>query len=410
VTGHPAGTGRLIEADRLRIAFVYDALYPFATGGAERRYHEIAARLATRHEVHTVSWQYGVGSPVAGVDEITHHGVGSPPSFYGADGRRTVREAMSFAWRVIPHLLAHRYDVIDCSATPYVPVYGVWLAARATRTPLVVTWHEVWGDYWNVYLDDRPMVARMARTAEAWTRPLGDVAVAVSSFTAARLAALGGGPEIRVVPNGVSLAEIDAVPPATTPTDMIFVGRLIADKKVGDLIQAVALLRHERPSVSCTVVGEGPERSRLEDLARSLGLEHNVTFTGRLDASELMGRLKAARLLAMPSVREGYGLTVVEAMAAGAVPVVVRAPMSAAADLVTDGVDGLVCEPGATALAESIGRLLADDEARTRIKVAARKSAEAWDWALSADGAERVYREAIISRHGIQRRPRVSCT
>jgi hypothetical protein len=43
---------------RLRIGFVYDALFPYVTGGVERRIHELAARLATRHEVHLVSWSY----------------------------------------------------------------------------------------------------------------------------------------------------------------------------------------------------------------------------------------------------------------------------------------------------------------------------------------------------------------
>ena len=410
MTDDPAGAGRPVEADRLRIAFVYDALYPYATGGAERRYHEIATRLAVRHEVHTVSWRYAEGTPASDPGAITHHAVGSPPAFYGADGRRTVREALNFAWRVVPHLLAHRYDVIDCSATPYVPVYGVWLAARATGTPLVVTWHEVWGAYWNDYFEDRRAVARMARAAERWTRPLGDVAVAVSSFTAARLDALGHGPEVRVVPNGVSLAEIDAVPAAGTPTDVIFVGRLIADKKVDDLLRAIALLRVAHPTVSCTIVGEGPERSSLETLARSLRLERNVNFTGRLDGGELTGRLKAARVLAMPSVREGYGLTVVEAMAAGAVPVVVRAPMSAAADLVTDGVDGLVCDPGSVALAESIFRLFHDEDARLRMARAAKASAQTSDWASIAEGVELVYREAILTSHALERTAHPSCT
>jgi L-malate glycosyltransferase len=403
-------TTQAARGDRLKIAFVYDGLYPFVNGGAERRYHEIAARLAERHEVHTVSWRHWGADRPPEADGVHRHGVGAPPLLYGADGRRTVREAAAFAWRVVPHLLANRYDVIDCSATPYLPVYSVWLAARLRRTPLVVTWHEVWGEYWREYLQDRPLVGRVAMRAEAHTRPLGDVAVAVSPFTARRLATLGGGPLIDVIPNGVDVAQIDATAPAAEAIDVIFIGRLITDKKVDDLLHAIALLKGERPGVTVTIIGDGPERVTLEDLSLSLGLGSNVTFTGRLEGAGVIGHLKAAKVLAMPSVREGYGLTVVEAMAAGAVPVVVRAPMSAACELVRDGLDGLVCEAGAAALTRSMSQLLRDETARTRMRTAARAAAESADWSLRAEAVEQAYLELVEHRRPMRRRTRVSCT
>jgi L-malate glycosyltransferase len=391
-------TTQAARGDRLKIAFVYDGLYPFVNGGAERRYHEIAARLAERHEVHTISWRHWGADQPPEADGVHRHGVGAPPLLYGADGRRTVREAAAFAWRVVPHLLANRYDVIDCSATPYLPVYSVWLAARLRRTPLVVTWHEVWGEYWREYLQDRPLVGRVAMRAEAHTRPLGDVAVAVSSFTARRLATLGGGPPIDVIPNGVDVAQIDATAPAAEVVDVIFIGRLIADKKVDDLLHAIALLKGERPGVTVTIIGDGPERVTLEDLSLSLGLGSNVTFTGRLEGAGVIGHLKAAKVLAMPSVREGYGLTVVEAMAAGAVPVVVRAPMSAASDLLEDGETGLVTEPGAAALSSAIGRLLREPGTRGEMSIRAKAAAKQHDWKMAAQRMEDLYGSILMRK------------
>jgi glycosyltransferase involved in cell wall biosynthesis len=379
---------------RLRIAFVYDALYPHVTGGGERRYHEVARRLATRHDVHTVSWQFWEGGPTRQADGITNHGVGPAPAFYGTDGRRTVREAAAFSRRLLGHLLANRYDVIDCSATPYVPVYAAWLAARLTRTPLTVTWHEVWGEHWGAYLADRPAVASLARRLEAGCRRLGDRAVAVSPFTARRLEALGSGPPLDVIPNGVDGAAIAAVQPADS-SEVVFVGRLIADKRVDDLLRAIALRDADNRPTRCCIIGDGPERDRLEQLVGSLGLADSVTFTGWLPEDEVFSRLNAASVLAMPSIREGYGISVVEGMAAGAVPVVVRGPMTAASDLVTDGVDGLVCEPGPAALEAAISRLLDHPDGRAAMRDRARATAALHDWDRTALQLESVYRSLL---------------
>lgn len=378
---------------RLRIAYVYDALYPYRQGGAERRYHELARRMADRHEVHMVSWGHPGPVPEA-LDGLTLHSVGRAPELYGADGRRTIREAAAFAVRLVPALLRLRVDVIDCSATPYLPVYGCAVAARATRTPLVVTWHEFWGDYWHCYLPDRPMVARIARRAEAGCRILGDRTVAVSAFTAERVAGSGGRP-LQVVGNGVDLARIDAAPPAAEPADALFVGRLIADKRVDDLLRALALLRRDGLDVQAVVVGDGPERARLAALAATLGLERSVRLPGHLPTTEVFGHMRAAKLLALPSIREGYGITVVEAQAAGAVPVVVRSPTSGAAELVRDGIDGRLANPTPDSLAEAMGRLLRNPQEHARLRRAARRAAEARDWAIAADAMESVYQEAV---------------
>jgi len=114
----------------MRLAFVYDAMFPYCSGGAERRFHELARRLAIRHDVHYVTWRHWGDDPVLIRDGITYHGVGAPRPFYGADGRRIVREQLAFAARV-PRALARIHpDVVHISATPFPPVYAAWLGTR----------------------------------------------------------------------------------------------------------------------------------------------------------------------------------------------------------------------------------------------------------------------------------------
>lgn len=386
-----------MSAGGLRIGLVYDALYPYVTGGAEKRYHELATRLAERHEVHELTWQFWDGPAETIEDGIHLHGVGRPPALYGADGKRTVREALAFSARLLPVLLRQRWDVVDCSATPYLPLYAAWLGTRVSRTPLVTTWHEFWGEHWHDYLPRRPLVARVARALESGSRRLGEVTVPVSEFTAERMG-LRAGAASRIVGNGVNLRAIRAARRAGDRTDLIFVGRLIDEKRVDLLLEAVHALAGRFPGLRCTVVGDGPERPALEGRALRLGIADRVTFTGRIEGSRVYSAIKGASVLVMPSIREGFGISVAEAQACGTVPVVVRSPMSAAAALVSDGVDGLVCDGTTASLADALARLFSDPARLAAMARGARRASQRYDWDRLADRMERVYLEAARRR------------
>jgi glycosyltransferase involved in cell wall biosynthesis len=380
----------------MRIAFVYDALYPWVKGGAERRFYEIGHRLAVEHDVHYVGWQWWDGPPTIHRDDVTLHGVGTPPALYGADGKRTVREAVAFSARLVPTLLRQRFDVIDCSATPYLPLYPTALAARVSGARLVATWHEFWGDHWTDYLPHRPAVARAARTLEAGARRWGDRIVAVSHFTA-RAMGMEGHPRVEVIPNGVEVASISRARPAQEPTDLLFVGRLIDEKRLDLLVDAVAKLRARFPDLRCTIIGTGPERSALESRSIALAVDDRVRFTGKVSSTDLAGHLGAARILVLPSVREGYGMAVAEAQAAGVVPVVVRSRFSAAYELVRDGIDGILVEPTVDSVANGIASLLADDARLARMAVAARQVGETRDWSTVANQMAEMYGSLVVS-------------
>jgi glycosyltransferase involved in cell wall biosynthesis len=404
----------LADRPRMRIAFVYDALFPYCSGGAERRFHELARRLAIRHDVHYVTWRYWGDDPILIQDGITYHGVGAPRQFYGADGRRIVREQLAFAARVPGAVARIHPDVVDISATPFVPVYAAWLGTRLTRTPLVATWHEFWGEHWHTYLNDRRLVARLARIGEAAARPLADRRVAVSAFTARRLLGDAASPvrrgwqeAIDIVPNGVDLDALGvgaSTKPATRRIDVVFVGRLIAEKRVDLLLRAIAMLAPSHPWLRCEVVGDGPERESLAALTDELGLGSHVTLTGRIPEAELPARLASARILAMPSAREGYGITVVEGQAAGAVPIVARSRLSAAADLVEPGVDGLVVNGTVEAFAAAIADLLDHPASLDRVSAAARATAASRGWDDRAAELERVYAGLVLGRRPRARR------
>jgi glycosyltransferase involved in cell wall biosynthesis len=103
-------------------------------------------------------------------------------------------------------------------------------------------------------------------------------------------------------------------------------------------------------------------------------------------------------MLAMPSAREGYGITVVEGQAAGAVPIVARSPLSAAADLVADGVDGVVVDGSADAFAHAIAGLMDDPDRLETLSNGARAAAASRGWDDRAAELEDVYLGVVASR------------
>jgi glycosyltransferase involved in cell wall biosynthesis len=103
--------------------------------------------------------------------------------------------------------------------------------------------------------------------------------------------------------------------------ELIFLGALVPFKACDLALRAAASLLRDGVAY-LTVVGDGPERNRLEQLANSLGIRQSIAFCGMLSHAEAMQRLRSADVMLYPSVREFGGAVVVEALAAGAVPCV----------------------------------------------------------------------------------------
>ncbi|MDE0319057.1 MAG: glycosyltransferase [Acidimicrobiaceae bacterium] len=148
------------------------------------------------------------------------------------------------------------------------------------------------------------------------------------------------GPLLRVVSMPVGIERLGPTTPLPTDGPVLAVGRLMAEKGFDVLIEAVALMnRNERPDV--VIVGDGPDRSLLEALA--LRRDVSATFPGAVAPSEIGGWYRQARLVCVPSRREGFGMITAEAIASGR-PVVASA-VGAAPQLISDGKNGFLVPP-----------------------------------------------------------------
>src|SRR5687767_8741527 len=131
----------------MRICLVYDCLFPYTVGGAERWYRNLGERLAAEgHRVTYLTrrqWDDGAAPELPGVRVVA---VSPRDELYGSDGNRRVAPPLKFGWGVLRHLWRHGgdYDVVHTASFPYFSLLAAGLARRRGRFGLVVDWHEVW--------------------------------------------------------------------------------------------------------------------------------------------------------------------------------------------------------------------------------------------------------------------------
>jgi len=375
----------------MNLAFISNVVYPFNTGGAEKRIHEIGTRLANKgHQVTIYGRHFWAGPAETTHDGMTLRAVAPETELY-ADDRRSITEALDFAARSIhplnKHLRNGEHDLVVASVFPYFPVLAAKLATVGTDTPLVTTWHEVWGDYWEDYLG---YLAPFGKLTEYLTAKMPQHPIAVSGITANRLAAIGPYRDrIKVVPNGIDTEQIRNAPLPERGYDILFAGRLLEHKNVDVLLEAFDAVADAHDAI-LGIIGDGPERERLEAKHDTLTHTDKVEFLGFLDDYEdVLGHMRAAEIFASPSTREGFGITFAEAMAADCTVIATDHPDSAADEVIGDA--GFLVEPTVDALTKTLdGALRGDRPSSDPVERAQR-----YDWDAVADQAETVYRRAI---------------
>lgn len=167
--------------------------------------------------------------------------------------------------------------------------------------------------------------------------------------------------KIHVIPMGFDIEKKFTIQPesVTKKKNLLFVGRLIKKKGVDVLLRALADVVAVLPQIQAVIVGDGPERPFLVSMAEQLKLANNVTFVGAKSHQELIPYYQAAAIFVSPTLSEGFGLTLAEALACGCAVIVSDLPE--VADIITHQQTGLTFKPGDNAeLARRIIALLED--------------------------------------------------
>lgn len=345
-----------MTSQKRKVALVYDAIFPYIKGGGERRFHEIARFLAADgYDVHLYGMKFWDGPKVIEQNGVTLHGLCKARPLYTKTGRRSIVQPIIFGLSCFK-LIGEEFDTMDCCGFPYFSIFPCRLITWVKRKPLYATWHEVWGKkYWNEYL------GRLGFAGYFWERLAilqPDEFIAVSHETAEKLKQLRPKSKIHVIENSVDINHITKISRSDHTSDLIFAGRLADTKHVDVLLRAVAKTRNTYKNILLTVVGDGPERKKLESLARKLKIDNNVTFTGFFDKhDDMLRHMKSSKVFVLPSSREGFGIVVIEANAAGIPVITVDEPDNFAQKLITND-NGIVTKLRTDDLADAIVRIL----------------------------------------------------
>ena len=209
--------------------------------------------------------------------------------------------------------------------------------------------------------------------------------------------------DILVVPNGIDLEKFknlsrkdirEILKIKDNENIITFVGTLRPVKGVKYLIKAMELIVKKNENAKLMLVGDGEEREELESLVEEFGLKERVKFVGRVQNEEIPQYMAASDVLVLPSLSEGFPVTILEAMASGLS--IVATKVGGLPEIVKDGENGFLVEPNNYGqIAEKVILLLEDEELRYKISKNNKERTKRYSWGHAVDKLEEIYQSFL---------------
>jgi glycosyltransferase involved in cell wall biosynthesis len=222
---------------------------------------------------------------------------------------------------------------------------------------------------------------------------------------------------VDIIPNGLDLTPyknkaqpVDRSTFGFTKDDVIsiYVGRLSPEKNISLLLRAFYGVAMTYDRVRLLLVGEGPERDNLESLVRHMNIQDKVFFTGLVEYKEIPSYLFASDIFVTPSSAETFGLSTVEAMAAGLPALGINAPGSG--DINEDGITGLITADDLAVFTAKLVRLSTDHQLRRTMGKNAALASEKYDIQTTSSTILQHYHRLIESTKKRKKSPRYTLT
>lgn len=316
-----------------------------------------------------------------------------------------LNDLMAFL-RLYLYIKRKRFDIVHTHVSK-AGILGRW-AAKLAGVPVIV--HTTHGHYFHGYFN--PLSTRFFILLERLTALITDKMITLTHVEQEQYMEQGiGRPDLYVaILSGIDLNRFNRGNVKTCPREMRrsigfdekdliigTVGRIAPIKDHENLIRAVPEVVSAIPDARFVIVGDGPIRAEMEELAIRLGLGDRLLFIGmRKDIPELLSIMD---IFVLPSLNEGMGRAMVEAMAMG-VPVI-ASKVGGVPEVITDGETGLLVPPGnSKVLAEAIIRLASDrDLAKKLTKAGCQRAHEAFGADIMVDRISCLYQELLEYKH-----------
>jgi glycosyltransferase involved in cell wall biosynthesis len=357
---------------------IYDDINnPWCGGGGALRVYKVNERLARHHDITVLTGAYP-GAKDEIIEGVRYRRIGWSASY--------VLSRISFSLLVPLHIARFRGDVVVNECSFFAPSF----ADLYTKRPVVNVIHHLMDRHaFRIY----PVIGFFPFLSERTIlKTAGNV---ITSARSVRDEIEKRDPRKRVtnIPNGVS-EEFFALDPEEKPF-ILSLGRIDIYMKGLDLLLE-AFLRMRSPSVSLKIAGAGKpgDIKRLTDLIKRLNLEKRVQYLGRVEEQEKLELLRTCLFLAMPSRFEGWGITAVEANAAG--KAVLGTRISGLTEAVDNNKTACLIEPERVdQLASAMDFLVENEDKRRRLGRQGREWARKFSWESIAEEQLAFYRTVL---------------
>jgi len=328
----------------MKISIYLEAFEPEFWGGREKRWSKLIPEIAKEHEV-VIFADFTRVQPTVAFPNIqcSFVDIGPLPLMYSAKGVRSLRHAFNYTWQS-RKLLSYEADVILTDQTPLISIPILRFISFLLKCELSVTWHEIWSiETWKKYSKINGFLGVILQTVAILT---SKNIVVPSAQVLRNLENKIFSKRGVVIPNGIELhtKAMFKTEMLTTPSSvsLLYVGRLIKHKNCEFLLQIMALSVSEGRDWSLTIVGAGPLAEKLEFEIKKLELEHRVKIESNISNFDLDTHYKNCDVFLFPSEREGFGISVSEALSRNVPVIVYDVPENAAKDLIS--ADVLSCK------------------------------------------------------------------
>jgi glycosyltransferase involved in cell wall biosynthesis len=344
---------------------------PIFLGGVQARTYHIARRLRNLNKIEIISLQEG------GIEATL----------------KSLPSRLAFSLSTIFASPKDKPDIIEASnVSTYIPAF---LLAKRLRVPAVAWIPDLIENGWwksftfpvafSGYLSEKISISLK------WDR-----IIAMSKTTKKKLVRAGVKEEkIRVVYGGVEYDKLRnmKVKKFQKPT-ICCIARLVSYKRISDLITAVSYIREKISDIQCNVIGEGPERGKLENQIQEMGLNKSLKLLGSFPHDKAMEYLKKSQIFCLPSVVEGFGIVTIESLAAG-VPYV-NADIPPTKEITNTGKGGFLFQKeNPRDLSDKAIALLTNKKLYLEKQKETENLAKKYDWSIIAEQTKNCYREVV---------------
>jgi glycosyltransferase involved in cell wall biosynthesis len=362
----------------MRIALCTETLYPIY--GVEKRCLEMASRLPDYGYDVTIytSTPQKYFSELK-INQASHPTIISLP-------KRNYAFCIDYWFNLFRKLLKNGYTIID--ANGHLSLLPCSLAGSIKREPVVATIHDLYLNQWGAMGFGFLGIPFELASCKARFDKIITLNYSIKRKMTEILKM--DGEKIEIIPSGIDVKHINKIKSGKKEKTILYVGRLVPQKNVDLLLRAFAL---SDVDAKLKIIGNGKEYKKLIGLSKTLEISSNVQFIGNLkNHDDVIMEMKKASLFLLPSRRECFGITILEAMCSGTA--VISTATEGPTDIIKNGENGFLTKIGdEKELSDKIKMIFGDKAKRRKIENNAKKTAEKYDWSGIIKSIANVYQD-----------------